>query len=697
MAIKNDNRSNILFRYGFVVFWILVLSACIVVQLAETTVVNAEKWNHKADSLLSMSQDIIPRRGNILASDGSVLATNLNYYTARIDYRAEKFNVKKLRENIDELSEALAANFPEKDAAKWKHYLLKPLEKEKDRRPRAYRILTNLSHADMELLKTLPYFKGNRNRTGLYCEKNMRRFNPYGNMARRSIGGVGETSESKEIHGISGLEKALDSLLYGRTGTTRKVNLTKDIADLAKIPAIPGCDIVTTIDIGMQDIVESELNNVLDSCGADWGVAVLMDVRTGDIKAISNLELNPNGPGYIEARNRAVMGYEPGSVIKTLSMMIAVEDGIVNELGGLDRVLPTGNGWAYAGGRPITDSHHTTGIRVGDVIEQSSNIGMARIITSRYDSNPGGFYSRIKEIGFLEPLNTGIAGEVVPRVDSVPSDRGGRIALSRQCYGYATEIPPLYTLALYNAIANDGVFVRPRLVKELRGSVDSVLQPSYLGNGRACSPQTAAVMREMLTNVVWGEHGTGRFLRNQDVRIAGKTGTCYMIENGQYNTGKKRLAFCGFFPAEAPMFSCVVLTCHPTKNFFGAATTSGQVMRNIAMKLYSRGMLGNSSDYNTSSPSSIGPTFYASVSGNDPYRHLRTPFALPNRKSIKGPKTSGPGVPDVRGLSAREAVDVLESNGYDVTISGSGFVNTQTPSPRSAVSPGHTVHLSLSR
>ncbi len=440
MAIKNDNRSNILFRYGFVVFWILVLSACIVVQLAETTVVNAEKWNHKADSLLSMSQDIIPRRGNILASDGSVLATNLNYYTARIDYRAEKFNVKKLRENIDELSEALAANFPEKDAAKWKHYLLKPLEKEKDRRPRAYRILTNLSHADMELLKTLPYFKGNRNRTGLYFEKNMRRFNPYGNMARRSIGGVGETSESKEIHGISGLEKALDSLLYGRTGTTRKVNLTKDIADLAKIPAIPGCDIVTTIDIGMQDIVESELNNVLDSCGADWGVAVLMDVRTGDIKAISNLELNPNGPGYIEARNRAVMGYEPGSVIKTLSMMIAVEDGIVNELGGLDRVLPTGNGWAYAGGRPITDSHHTTGIRVGDVIEQSSNIGMARIITSRYDSNPGGFYSRIKEIGFLEPLNTGIAGEVVPRVDSVPSDRGGRIALSRQCYGYTSAL-----------------------------------------------------------------------------------------------------------------------------------------------------------------------------------------------------------------------------------------------------------------
>jgi cell division protein FtsI (penicillin-binding protein 3) len=693
--MKNDNRSNILFRYGFVVFWILMLSAMIAVKLCETTVVNAEKWNHKADSLLSLSQDIIPRRGNILASDGSVLATNLSYYTARIDYRAEKFNVKKLREEIDALSEAMAANFPEKSAAKWREHLLKPLEKEKNKRPRAYRILTNLSHSDMELMKSMPYFKGNRNRTGLYFEKNMRRFNPYGNMARRSIGGVGETRQSKEIHGISGLEKALDSLLYGRTGTTAKVNLTKDIADLAKIPAIPGCDIVTTIDINMQDIVESELNNVLDTCGADWGVAVLMDVKTGDIKAISNLELNPHGPGYIEARNRAVMGYEPGSVIKTLSMMIAVEDGIVTDF---DQQLPTGAGWAYAGGRPITDSHRSTSIRAGDVIEQSSNIGMARIITSKYDSHPGAFYARIKRLGFLEPLNTGIAGEVVPRIDSVPSDRGGRIALSRQCYGYATEIPPLYTLALYNAIANDGVFVRPRLVKELRGTVDSVLEPSYLGNGRACSPRTAEIMRGMLTNVVWGDHGTGRFLRNNSVRIAGKTGTCYMIENGQYNTGKKRLAFCGFFPAENPMYSCVVLTCHPTKNFFGAATTSGQVMRNIAMKLYSRGMLNNSSDYESASPSTVGPTFYATNAQGDPYKKLRTPFSLPNRRTVKGHgEHKGSGLPDVRGLGAREAVETLESHGYDVTLSGNGFVRSQEPAPHTLIDPGHRVHLNLSR
>ena len=693
--MKKDNRSNILFRYAFVVVLILILSAMIVIKLCDTTIVDVDKWNARANELLSQVKTITPSRGNILASDGSVLATNLNFYTARIDYRAEKFNDKLLRDTIDDLALQLAKHFPVKDAQEWRKHLLKPLEeiKDKSKRPRAYKLLSGLSHSDMELLKTMPFFSvKNRNRTGLTFEKYMRRFNPYGDMARRSIGGVGETSESKEIHGISGLEKALDSLLYGKAGYSKMINLTKKITEWTDVPAIPGSDIVTTIDINMQDIVENELNNVLDTCGADWGVAVLMDVKTGDIKAISNLERNPRGPGYIEARNRAVMGYEPGSVVKTLSMMIAVEDGIITNF---DEMLPTGSGWAYAGGRPITDAHHSQAIRAGDVIEQSSNIGMARIITRKYNDNPGAFYSRVKQLGFLEPMNTGIAGEVPPRFDSVPSDRGGRIALSRMSYGYATEIPPLYTLAIYNAIANDGVFVRPRLVKEVRGEVDSVLPIGYMGNGRACSPRTAEIMRGMLTNVVWGDHGTARFLRNDIVKIAGKTGTCYMIENGAYNTGKKRLAFCGFFPAEAPQYSCVVLTCHPTKNFFGAATTSGQVLRNIALKLYSRGMLGNSSDYNREDGSKgSAPTFYATSTGN-PYKKYRETFSLPGRRSIQSPGKGTGGIPDVKGYGIRDAIVALERAGYNVGFSGTGYGRSQSPSAGTHAPAGTKVTLTL--
>ncbi|WP_289646012.1 penicillin-binding transpeptidase domain-containing protein, partial [uncultured Duncaniella sp.] len=491
--MKKDNRSHILIRYGVIIVLILLLSARIVMKLCDTTIIDADKWNHRANELLSQSKVIVPPRGNILASDGSVLATNLNFYTARIDYRAEKFNEKLFRDTIDHLAARMAEYFPVRDAAGWKKHLLKPLDKVREKRPRAYKLMSGLSHTDMEIMRTFPFFSiKNRNRNGLTFEKYMRRFNPYGDMARRSIGGVGETTESKEIHGISGLEKALDSLLYGKIGYSKMINLTKKITDWTDVPAIPGCDIVTTIDINMQDIVESELNNVLDTCGADWGVAVLMDVRNGDIKAISNLERNPRGEGYIEARNRAVMGYEPGSVVKTLSMMIAVEDGLIPDL---DEVLPTGGGWAYAGGRPITDAHHSASIRVGDVLEQSSNIGMARIITRKYNDNPGAFYSRVKSLGFLEPMNTGIAGEVPPRFDSIANDRGGRIALSRMSYGYATEIPPLYTLAIYNAIANDGVFVRPRLVKEVKGAIDSVMPISYMGDGRACSQRTAGILR----------------------------------------------------------------------------------------------------------------------------------------------------------------------------------------------------------
>lgn len=501
--MKKDNRSNILFRYGVIIVAILTLSACIVVKLCETTVVDADHWNERAHMILSRQDIIVPPRGNILASDGAVLATNLNYYTMRIDYRAQKFNRKLLRDTIDSLASRLGREYPVRTAAQWKKHLLKPLEAHPDSAPRAYKVISGLSHADMENLRTFPFFSiRNRNRNGVKFESYMRRFNPYGAMATRSIGRVGESKKSREIHGISGLERALDSILYGRIGYSKMVNLTKKITSWTDKPATPGSDIVTTIDIHLQDILENELNTVLDSCGAEWGVAVLMDVKTGDIKAISNLEMDPDNDAYIEAYDRATMRYEPGSVVKTLSMMIAVEDSIVTDF---NELLPTGAGWAYAGGKPITDAHKSAAIRVGDVIEQSSNIGMARIITRRYDSNPGAFYSRVKQTGFLEPMHTGIYGERTPRFDSVPSNRGGRIALSRMCYGYATEIPPLYTLALYNAIANDGVFVRPRLVKEIHGAVDTVFPVAYMGNGRACSPRTAKIMRQMLTNVVWGD------------------------------------------------------------------------------------------------------------------------------------------------------------------------------------------------
>ena len=696
MAAKSDNRKKTLIRYFFITVLILMFCMMIVVKLVDTTILSADKWNEKANKELSKTTIITPERGNILAADGSVLATNLSFYTIRMDYRAERFMGERLRQQIDTIADSLATYFPVRTAAEWKKHLLAPLEKPDSLRPRAHRIIRNISYADLMRIRSFPFFSiRNPNRNGLTVETTMRRVNPYGSMARRSIGMVGQTEQSSEIHGRSGLEGALDSLLYGVPGIAKKIPLTRGIVNWTDTPATPGYNILTTIDIKMQDIVENELNNVLNYVDAEWGVAVLMDVKTGDIKAISNLEKGSNpGQGYIEGMNRAVLGYEPGSVVKTLSMMIAIEDGIVRPYD----MLSTGSSYAYAGGRAISDSHSVGSMSVAEVIERSSNIGMTKIITKKYDSRPGDFYSRVKATGFLEPFNTGITGERTPRFDSVPNNRGGRITLSRQCYGYATEIPPLYTLSIYNAIANGGRYVRPRLVRGLRSEgVDSMLPVTYVRD-RVCSEQTASIMRDMLTRVVWGEHGTARRLRSDKVRIAGKTGTCYMVSaNGGYDS-RKRLAFCGFFPTENPQYSCIVLTCHPRQNAFGAASTSGEVLKNIALKLYSRGLLGNSSDF-TSNPT-------------DPERAMATLFAAPDdsreaaiSKSLNlGPRhtvirrpteTPQGSVPDVRGYGLRDAVAALERRGYSVRFKGSGYVSSQNPSAGAKVPHGTAISLSL--
>lgn len=686
--MKKDNHVHILFRYGVITMLILLFSGMIGYKLFSTTVIDATHWNEKARRQLEKVDTILPERGDILSDKGELLATNLRYYTVRIDFRCDNFKQNQYLASIDALADSMGKHFPIRTRDEWRKRLEKPLKTEKAKRPRAWPLVGNISFLDLQKIKSFPFFNiGNPNKTGMTVESVLRRSNPYGAMARRSVGGVGQTRECKEVHGIYGLEKALDSLLYGKPGLSKKIALTKDIVNWTDVPPTPGYNVRTTIDIQLQDIVENELNRVLDSCSADWGCAVLMDVKTGDIKAISNLERSKNGNGYIEALNYAVVGFEPGSVVKPISMMIALEDGLVDNL---EEVIPIGQSWAYAGGRPITDSHYNGSLRVREVIEQSSNIGMARIITRGYDKNPKGFVERLRSIGFLEPMHTGIAGETTPYFNPEPA----RIDLSRMCYGYASQIPPIYTLSIYNAIANDGKYVRPRLVSRLTSeTTDTVLPVSYIGSGTACSPKNASLLRMMLTNVVWGEHGTGKLLRNDKVRIAGKTGTCYIIENRGYNTSKKRLAFCGFFPADNPKYSCIVLTCHPRQNAFGAASTSGTVLKNIALKMYSRGMLDNNPELRPDPEQpQQPPVMFASTHQRVDY--LRQGFNIGHVKHFAPAKASRT-VPSLKGCSLRDAINHMESLGIDVTFSGSGYVTSQSIPPGTTPAAGARIHLTL--
>ncbi|MCH5346446.1 MAG: penicillin-binding protein 2, partial [Muribaculaceae bacterium] len=545
MKRLNENRRHIMLRYAFIILLILLFSVRIVNCLVNNTIIHADKWNEKAMKELLKVDLIIPERGNILANDGSILATNLRYYNLHIDYRASRFKADSLAKYADIIADSLARRFPSRNAKQWKSYLTDPLKMDPKKRPRFFPLAKGVSHADVQFVMSLPFFNmNNKLLTGLISKNYIVRANPYGNMAARSIGRVTRSANRAGVHGYSGLEMALDKDLYGKIGYFKRVPLTKDIVNWTDIPAVPGADIQTTIDINIQDIVENELNDMLEYCDAEWGVAAMMEVETGNIVAISNLEKDPNSSRYIEGMNRAVKRFEPGSVVKVLSMMIALEDGIVSDP---NEVITTGSEYAYAGGPAIKDAHPVEQLTVNDVIEMSSNIGMTRIIARKYNDNPSAFYSRVKSTGFLDSMKTNIAGEWTPRFDSIPNNRGGRIAMSRMCYGYATEIPPLYTLALYNAIAAGGKFIRPRLVTKItKNGVDSIIPMSYMNDKQQiCSAVTAAKLRKMLRNVVFGPHGTATRLRNKNVAIAGKTGTCYMIEENTraYNKDRKRLTF----------------------------------------------------------------------------------------------------------------------------------------------------------
>ncbi len=690
---KRSKRASVMARYSILIFIIMVVAAWIIYNMFRNTVIDAPHWNELAKKELSrMTTKIAPERGDILAADGTVLATTLQYYTLRIDFRSEGFDWEGYVKEKDALADSLNRYYPiAGGVTAWQDSLESVLRR--GTRPRGWRLIHNVTYADYLQIKEFPFFKGRTSgKNGLLSEPIKRRRMPYGEMAKLSIGVVSFDTAGDQ-RGYSGLEKALDSLLFGTPGVSRQVNFTRGIGKWVEKPAVRGWDVTSTIDIQMQDIVENCLLDRLKQTRAEWATAVLMEVATGEIKAISNFEEDPEHPGegiYIEAMNRAVNRFEPGSVVKPISLMIAIDDGYVTDL---DSVVEIGHSYrAFGSGSPITDSHFNSQLTVRGIIEQSSNIGMAKIMSRHYRSAQG-WHDRVAQTGFLDKLQSGIGEERAPNfpVDS----RSPLVTLSRQFYGYGCEIPPLHTLSIYNAIANDGKYVRPHLVKSLhREEVDSVVPIDYIRR-QVCSPRTAAMMRECLSAVVNGDHGTARSLKNPYVTLAGKTGTAYSVDpdTRKYDTKKKRLAFCGFFPVENPKYSCVVLTFHPRENYFGAASTSGVVMRDIALALYARGLLDNESDYRAGAPDRVEPPVAFASADDGLVRAVRsvsgtTPSRIAQRRVESG-------LPDVCGMGLREAVVTLEGAGAEVAFSGVGHVDSQEPRPGTPVAPGTRVRLRL--
>lgn len=700
-----SRRNHIMGRFGFVILLVLMICVSIIVLMTNTIIVHGSDWKEKGNAKMDTILPIPPTRGDILADDGSILATNLYYYNIRLDFTTKKFMICEYDQSLDSLADTLAAHFPNKgDAEYFRERLREPLKKHVDKRSNSYLLLREVTSDDVEKIKDFPYFRRTKNhyRTGLVVEKVLRRKYPYGDMAKLSVGFIASDSVIRNrYYGAAGLEKALDSLLYGTPGEAKKVVFTNRVANWPVKKPVPGYNVHTTINVTIQDILENELEKMLVTSEAEWGTAMIMEVETGDIKAISNLELDSaKGKGnYHEAMNRIVLGYEPGSVMKAISMAMALEEGIAKPLG--KTLYSDPGGFAYAGGKRIRDTHSTPTrqLTVDQLLEYSSNIGMTKLIAPTFADNPAGFKAKLKEMGFFNRFNTGIARENPPRIPDLPADRGGRISLSRQIYGYNTEIPPLYTCAVYNAIANRGKFVRPRLVRRLsrQDGTDSII-PVQLVVDHFMTEENADILKDMLHRVIYNPGGTAKGLKSDIVDIAGKTGTCNIVVPGRgYREGHYRLAFCGFFPYESPKYTCMVLISDPSPAYKGAGRTSGEVLKNVALKMHARGLLGDSPAIAKADDAITVPGYYATDNtGRDVL--VSQAVGVEKGRKIASPKSVRPGtVPDVRGLGFREAVVKLEKAGFNVKYTGSGFVAAQNPNPGAEAILGAKVNLSLTQ
>lgn len=705
---NKNNKATILSRYGVITVAFMLFAIIVGTQLFHTTMIEAPAWNERARKDFSKIDTLKPERGDILANNGNILACNLKVYDIKVDLRHIKVQRKKLvLAQIDSLADSLDRYYPRRPGLlsmhpdtirkySWHTRLKREFEKDPDKRPRALRFLKGGSLEDFSRIKAFPYlrdFKGRGFRNPVYVEERNVRIYPYGRMAYRSIGRVNENDEG-EFHGYSGLEKDLDSLLYGKEGYAKKVTLTSGVSNWVTKPTQRGYDVQTTIDIDLQDMLEEQLLQICREAKAEWGTAILMEVATGEIKAIANLE-NINGE-YGEALNRTVRGFEPGSVMKPISLMIAFEDGLVKSVN---------DGIDCSPFQKTTDPHAPGFKTMKQVIEMSSNTGISRVIFRGYASDPSKFHDRLESIGFFEPMHSGIAGEDIPHVRKLlPKDsRGNNITmtarhldLARQAYGYNTTIPPIYTLAYYNAIANGGKLVRPHLTKRLIGrGIDSTLNITYIRE-QVCSPETAEKVKQCLREPVWGEHGTARAVRDERVAIAGKTGTAYPVfeHGGGYDTSRRRYAFAGFFPYENPKYSCMALILAPSGT--SANRTSGQVVKNMAIKMYSRGMLDNSSTF-TESRSSSTPVLAGSTKGN-----AAAVARSIGAEGVKTIKTEAPqnnisvrAMPNVMGYDAPTAIRILEQQGVNVRIRGAGRVVSQSIPPGSSLTKGSVITLVL--
>ncbi|WP_080905496.1 penicillin-binding protein [Parabacteroides sp. Marseille-P3160] len=712
---EEKSKNRILVRYAIVVLLLAIPIAGIVVKAITTAFIEREKWEKVAESQKRPNRLVLPGRGNIYSCDRQLMATSVPRYYTYIDFGADGFLVDSFlyskTDGVDSLSVYLSQKLKNKTVAGYKSHLLRGLKS----KSRQYPLFEGrISYTDLKELKTYPFLRYNRYRSGFYTKEMVQRQKPFGSLASRTIGDIyGEIEESGTTKGKNGLELQYDSLLRGEAGLSSVRRLGGGWTNVIEIEPIDGMDVVTTIDIDIQDITEKALVDMLKSIDAESGTAVVMEVKTGEVKSITNMARIREGV-YAETKNHAVADeIEPGSTFKVASIMVALEDGVCQPSDTVD----VGNGiFMYKGAR-MTDHNMNKGgygrISVEEAIWFSSNIGVAKTILKGYENNPTKFVEGLYRIGMNADLHIEIpgAGRAKIRMPNDSTRYWAKTTLPWMSFGYETQIPPINTLAFFNAIANDGKMMRPMFTKEIQknGKTIEKFSPTVI-KSTICTSHTLAIIKNMLLGVV--ENGTGKAVYSDVIRIAGKTGTAQIATGGSYTASGKshQVSFCGYFPADNPLYSCIVVIRRPRIGYPSGGTMSGAVVKTIAERIFASRMPSDIKKMERDSMAVLLPHAKGGETSalKKVLGKLRIDFnadsvesdwVMVKRDSLElqlrdVPLNKGL-VPNVVGMGAKDAVYVMESAGLRVSLSGMGKVTSQTLPPGHRVVRGQTVGLTL--
>ena len=726
----SEHKNTILWRIYLVTFIMILIAVAFLGRIFSIQYVDGVYLRARADSLYIKEMPLEAPRGNILTENGSLLAASLPYYDIRWD--ATVIPRDTFYRYIDTLAFCLA-NFDMGNnltAGAWYDLLVDAYE----RKQRYFLLRRNLSYLDWQRMRTFPLFnRGDANLTGLIPEKRSKRQYPFGQLAHRTVGYVRNRERVDSLGQVIldkgkpvldtvmvGLEKSFNPILAGQEEMVPMQRVTSDLwvplGDISKIEPKAGKDIVTTLDIDIQEVAQNALYNTLQAYQADHGCAIVMEVETGYIRAMVNLGANRDRTRYWEDYNYALAeNAEPGSTFKTASMMALLEEGVIN----INDMVNLNLGKAKFYDEVMEDAayHGLTTVPIWQAFEVSSNVGVAQLIHRHFNQNKAGqerYIKHLENFGLRQAVCDHLEGERPPFIKTPDRSDWSGITAPWMSIGYELELSPLQLLTFYNAIANGGRMMQPSLVREIRsyGHSEEIFEPKVL-NRRIASKSTIDQMTKLLLRVTEGPRGTARQIRSKDYRIAGKTGTAVMnfkaSRRGRENR-RYRASFAGFFPAENPAYSCVVVITNPRSGFYGGIVAA-PVFREIADHCHNK-------TTRVHRPINTEPVHYQAAKLPDLqvgyrmdfealFKALNMPFynegttfwtvsGLRGDSLVLNPRNFQPEVvPNVIGMTLKDALFLLENLRLRVKVVGTGKVRSQSIKAGTAIKAVQTITLVL--